>query len=171
MQAAQFGRLAMQPITAWWDREKLKNLRHLEPNISRFALDPTGQYVLICTPPVTKLIDMTKSPPGLWHDRHWTAGALSKTGGLAALAAPDGEVLIVRLLDHSMVQRISPRMQALPGMSVLGTSVQETSVQCQLLEFSPDGQRLIVAAKGARILGSLPKSISGGALRVAGAGH
>ena len=137
MRAFQFGRFVPRPIGAWWDREYLKKEGTPKPSfVRRFAIDPSGRYALATEIPVTRILDLGGNEPGLWTNRAYAAGAFSPSEGTVAIATPEGDIRILKLVDGSVVQTIPKR----EGMDAVLT-----------LEFSRDGKLLLVGTKQARI--------------------
>lgn len=137
MRAAQFGRQAPAPRSAWWDRAQLQSQGHLAENqCHRFELDETGSYALLCDYRLARVIDLTRPEGDLWSGRTYRAAAFAPHGGAVATATVEGEVQIRRLADGEV-------LETLPS--------PEQSDPVQALEFTRDGKRLLVGTRAARL--------------------
>ncbi len=139
MRAMQFGNHAMNPVSAWFDREHYQKHGFLDfPLVNQFRLDASHRYLLAKSERFghTKVFDLHAEDQGVWSGGTFHAAAFAPEGGLIAVSAKPGEVQLRRLADTEVVEEVP---------------VEPADGRITALEFSPDGSLLFIGANPARI--------------------
>ncbi len=147
MRAAQFGRSTHVPIAAYWDRDKLNEVKWLaNTSAARFEFDSSSRYLLMkgrnqgqkygeyWTQP--RVIDIWNQSRQLWGNARFDAVAFSPDGQHVAVSSKPGQVEIRKLDDGQLEQTLS-----------LDGNTQTIAV----LDYSHGGALLLVGTSPARI--------------------